>query len=115
MTFNKLIDNFDSRWDYITNEGSLVTFKTNESKSLRYKLLTLDLANNKWNTLVPETADVLQSVQVFDQNKLILNYMRDCKDELYLYDLASGQQTKKFNIEIGTVSVSARKKEPSVS
>ncbi len=111
LTFNKIIDNFDSKWKYVTNEGPFVTFKTNESKALKYKLVKIDLENNKMHTLVPESEDVLQHVGVFDQNKIIINYMHDCKDELYLYDLTSGEKIKKFNNEIGTISTNSRKKD----
>ena len=113
LEFKKLVDNFDSRWDYITNEGSVVTLKTNENKALKYKLVNVDLslAEPKWASLVAEKSDVLQSVAVFDGTKLILNYMHDCKDELYLYDLLTGKETKKFDIEIGTIDMGARKQD----
>lgn len=62
----------------------MITCKTNEGGALKYKLVTCDLAEPNWRSLVAEKEDVLQSVSVFDNNKLILNYMHDCKDELYL-------------------------------
>jgi len=62
----------------------VITCKTNESGALKYKLVTCDLKEPQWKTLVAETEDVLQTVAAFDNDKLILNYMHDCKDELYL-------------------------------
>ena len=54
--------------------------------------------------------------ELHDNNKLVLNYMRDCKDELFLYDLVTGKQLKKFHIDIGTViGINAKKKENFVS
>ena len=90
-----------------------MTLKTNENKALKYKLVNVDLslAEPKWASLVAEKSDVLQSVAVFDGTKLILNYMHDCKDELYLYDLLTGKETKKFDIEIGTIDMGARKQD----
>lgn len=118
MKFTKLVNNFDSKWDYITNEGSVITVKTNENNALKYKLMSIDLsqANPEWKCLVPEKEDVLQSVAAFDNNKLVLNYMHDCKDELFLFELATGKQLKKFVIDIGTiVGIGARKKDNFVS
>ena len=39
----KLIDNFDAEYEYITNEGTVFSFKTN-LKSPKYKLINIDLA-----------------------------------------------------------------------
>jgi prolyl oligopeptidase len=60
--------------------GSVFTFKTNQN-ALKYKLVSVDLSQSEptWETLVDETADVLQSVGCFNQTYLILNYMHDCK------------------------------------
>ncbi|PFX16089.1 Prolyl endopeptidase [Stylophora pistillata] len=43
LPFVKVVDNFDAEYEYITNEGTLFTFKTN-LKSPRYKLITIDFS-----------------------------------------------------------------------
>ncbi len=65
---------------YITNEGDIFTFKTNKN-ALKYKLVSINIADEKpeMKCLVEEKEDVLQSVRCFNQTKLILNYMHDCK------------------------------------
>lgn len=42
----KVVDNFDAEYEYITNEGTVFTFKTN-LKSPHYKLINIDFANYK--------------------------------------------------------------------
>jgi prolyl oligopeptidase len=114
-------------------------FKTNKNAP-KYKLISIDLndaSGPKWNELVAEKEDVLQYVSCVNKNKLLLDYMHDCKvyigsfrsltklkllfeavdffpfkDELYMYDLLSGKEICKFQIEIGSIlSLSGRKKD----
>lgn len=61
----------------------MFTFKTNLN-ALKYKLVSIDLSEPepKWKELVEEKEDVLQSVVCVNKNKLVLNYMHDCKVRL---------------------------------
>lgn len=52
----KLIDNFDAEYEYVTNEGTLFTFKTN-LHAPRYRLLNIDFASpdeSNWTELIPQ-------------------------------------------------------------
>lgn len=75
---NILIKNFLLK--FVTNEGTIFTFKTNYNAP-KYKLVTVDLShqNPKWRLLVAEKDDVLESVRCVNQTKLLLTYMHDCK------------------------------------
>jgi prolyl oligopeptidase len=115
MQFSKLVDNFDAKYDFVTNEGSTFTFKTNQDAP-NYKLVSVDLSestNWKFIDLVKERPDdVLEEIVCVNRTKLLLNYMHDCKNELYLYDLLTGAQLKKFNIDIGSIlELSGHKKQ----
>lgn len=61
----KLIDNFEGEYDYVTNEGTLFTFKTNRH-SPNYRLINIDFTDpeeSKWKVLVPEhEKDVLGKI-----------------------------------------------------
>lgn len=56
LTWVKLIDNFEGEYDYVTNEGTVFTFKTNRD-SPNYRLINIDFTDpeeSKWKVLVPE-------------------------------------------------------------
>lgn len=67
----KLIDNFEAEYEYVTNEGTVFTFKTNRH-SPNYRLINIDFSDpdeSKWKVLIPEhEKDVLgkTSCQVKD-------------------------------------------------
>lgn len=67
----KLIDNFEAEYEYVTNEGTVFTFKTNRH-SPNYQLINIDFSDpeeSKWKVLVPEhKKDVLgkNSCQIKD-------------------------------------------------
>lgn len=52
----KLIDNFDAEYEYVTNEDTLFTFKTNLDAP-RYRLINIDFASSdpsNWKELLPQ-------------------------------------------------------------
>jgi prolyl oligopeptidase len=86
-------------------------FKTN-SNAPKYKLVSINLndSNTKFVDLIPENDDVLQDVRCVNNDKLIIIYMHDCRDEMYLYDLITGKKLKKIDLDIGSVlEISCRK------
>lgn len=103
----KVVDNFEAEYEYITNTGSLFTFKTNLD-GLRYKLINIDFSDfskENWNVLVPEhEKDVLEWAACVDNDKLVLCYLHDVKSRLYLLHLETGDQIKEFDLDVGTVS-----------
>ena len=44
LPFVKVVDNFDAEYDYVTNDGSVFTFKTNLNAP-RYRLINIDFAD----------------------------------------------------------------------
>uniref|UniRef100_A0A8C5PPG9 Prolyl endopeptidase n=1 Tax=Leptobrachium leishanense TaxID=445787 RepID=A0A8C5PPG9_9ANUR len=67
----KLIDNFEGEYEYITNEGTVFTFKTNRNAP-NYKLINIDFSDpeeSKWKELIPEhNKDVLGIIYHCDLN-----------------------------------------------
>ncbi len=52
----KLIDNFDAEYEYVTNEGTVFTFKTNLDAP-QYRLINIDFAQpsiGQWKELIPQ-------------------------------------------------------------
>jgi len=106
LDFTKVVDNFDAEYKYITNEGSVFTFKTNLNAS-RYKLINIDFNNynqEHWTTLIEQhDADVLEWATCVSQSKLLLCYLHDVKSELYMHELSDARRITQFPMDIGTV------------
>ncbi|XP_056154379.1 prolyl endopeptidase-like [Lampris incognitus] len=110
----KLVDNFDAQYSYVTNEGSMFTFHTNLDAP-RYRLINIDLQRpdrQHWNTLIPQhDKDVLGFVSCVNKRHLLVNYLKDVKDILQLYELSTGQKVRDLPLDVGTVAgVSCKKK-----
>jgi prolyl oligopeptidase len=78
----KLIDNFDASYEYLTNEGTVFTFKTNKDAP-KYRVINIDLDKpdpSDWKALIPEQeTDVLEDAVCVRGNRLIVVYMQDVK------------------------------------
>lgn len=117
LPFVKIVDNFDAEYEYITNEGTLFTFKTN-LKSPRYKLITIDFSKPEmvnWTTLVEEDEkDVLEWAACVKQNLLVLCYLHDVKSVLRLHK-HTGERLMTFPLDIGSiVGYSGKKKDSEI-
>ncbi|XP_074607538.1 prolyl endopeptidase-like [Acropora palmata] len=117
LQYEKVVDNFDAEYEYITNEGTLFTFKTNLNAPL-YKLINIDLLKPEmehWTTLVEEDErDVLQWAACVKQNLLVLCYLHDVKNLLYLHNM-SGERIMCFPLDIGSiVGFTGRKKDSEI-
>lgn len=117
LPYVKVVDNFDAEYEYITNEGTLFTFKTN-LKAPRYKLINIDFSKPEmehWSTLVEEDEqDVLEWASCVKQNLLVLCYLHDVKSVLYLHNL-SGERLMSFPLDIGSiVGYSGRKRDSEI-
>ncbi|XP_023687820.1 prolyl endopeptidase-like [Paramormyrops kingsleyae] len=110
----KLVNNFEAQYTYITNEGSVFTFRTN-LQAPRYRVINIDLQKpepDNWRSLIPQhDKDVLGFVSCINQNFLLVNYMHDVKDVLQLVELSSGDLLKNLPLDVGTVvGLSCKKK-----
>jgi prolyl oligopeptidase len=80
LPVTKLIDNFEAQYEYITNEGSIVWFKTNLDAP-RYKVITIDLANparENWKEIIAQDEkDVLSYAICVNTDKLLLVHLHD--------------------------------------
>ncbi|KAB5554286.1 hypothetical protein PHYPO_G00048590 [Pangasianodon hypophthalmus] len=110
----KLVETFEAQYSYVTNEGTVFTFRTNLDAP-RYCVINIDLQKperENWSTLIPQhEKDVLGFVQCVNQSFLFVNYVRDVKDTLHLYELSSGRWIRELLLDVGTVAgLSCKKK-----
>ncbi|CAI9591334.1 unnamed protein product [Staurois parvus] len=118
LPWEKLIDNFDAEYDYITNEGTVFTFKTNRNAP-KYKLINIDFSDpveSRWKELVLEhEKDVLEWVACVYSKFLVLCYLHDVKNVLQLRDLATGRHLKTLPLDVGSiVGYSGQKKDSEI-
>lgn len=129
----KLIDNFDAEYEYVTNEDTVFTFKTNLDAP-RYRLINIDFASpdqSRWRELIPQhDKDVIgeppprqedasparpprRSVNgpsvptVFAtctySSYLFVCFLHDVKNVLKMYRLSSGEELRTFPLDVGSV------------
>lgn len=114
LPFVKIVDNFKAEYSYVTNTGSLFTFKTNLDAP-KYKLINIDFNNysqENWSTLVEEhTQDVLQWCACVNEKVLVMCYLHDVKNEIYLHHLNDGTRFKHLKIDVGTIGGYSGRKE----
>ncbi|XP_031600623.2 prolyl endopeptidase [Oreochromis aureus] len=102
----KLIDNFDAEYEYVTNEGTLFTFKTNLDAP-RYRLINIDFASpeqSSWKELLPQhEKDVIVFATCTYSSYLFVCFLHDVKNVLKMYRLSSGEELRTFPLDVGSI------------
>uniref|UniRef100_A0A4W5M000 Prolyl endopeptidase n=1 Tax=Hucho hucho TaxID=62062 RepID=A0A4W5M000_9TELE len=99
----KLIDNFDAEYEYVTNEGTVFTFKTNLGAP-RYRLINIDFAQANWKELIPQhDKDVIVFATCTYNSLLFVCFLHDMKHVLKIYRLSSGEELRTFSLDVGSV------------
>ncbi|XP_034668692.1 prolyl endopeptidase [Drosophila subobscura] len=114
MNAHPIVDKFEADYEFITNEGSRLYFRTNKSAP-NYRLVIIDVEHPQeelWKTVIPEhEKDVMEWALCAHENRLVVCYIRDVKSVLHSYELATGKMLQEFDLDIGTISgVSGEKK-----
>ncbi|MGA9507084.1 MAG: prolyl oligopeptidase family serine peptidase [Candidatus Sulfotelmatobacter sp.] len=84
----KLLDDFDAQYEFVDNDGPVFWFKTDLDAS-RSRLIAIDTRTPeraRWKTIIPESAETMQSVSVID-NKFLVEYLKDARAEVRVHDL----------------------------
>ena len=110
----RLIDTFDNKYAYITNEGTVFYFKTNLNAP-RYRLISIDVSQTGkagWRDVIAQTEDVMTNVRCINRDKLVIVYMHNVSDQLHVYGL-DGQHIQSIALpDIGCIDgLSGRKQD----
>lgn len=103
---NKQSHNCNAPFQYITNEGSIFSFRTNKGAP-NYRVVNIDFdepALDKWATLIAEDPkNVLDWSSCVNGDKIVLGYIDDVKSVLQVHSLQDGRFLSKFPLAIGNV------------
>jgi prolyl oligopeptidase len=84
----ELLMGFDSRYDFIGNDGSRFWFMT-ELGAQRGRVVEIDLANPdraKWKTIIPEASEAIEDVSVVG-DRFIVTYLKDAASQVKSFAL----------------------------
>ncbi|XP_055042481.2 prolyl endopeptidase [Misgurnus anguillicaudatus] len=114
----KLIDNFDAEYEYVTNEETVFTFKTNLDAP-RYRLINIDFAqpsSSQWKELIPQhEKDVIVFATCTYSSYLFVCFLHDVKNVLKMFHLSSGEEIRTFPLDVGSVmGFTGRKKDSEI-
>lgn len=100
--FRPIIEDFESNIDVIDHESGKLLVHTNRNAP-KYRLVAIDLANpaeENWEELIPEQADVLRSVHLVG-GKVVGHYLKDVSSRLYVFD----ENWEKTEIKLPTLGI----------
>ncbi|KAJ6241640.1 prolyl endopeptidase [Anaeramoeba flamelloides] len=108
----KVIDNLDFEYEYITNYGTKFIFKTNNNAEMG-KVIEIDISKSEeqnWVEVVPQKKDVLTNVSIVNEHYLILCYLHNVVNQLFLYNIQD-QTSKELALpDLGSVYWRSSKK-----
>lgn len=111
MKWDKIVNEFESEYTVIANDGTKLYLRTNENAP-QYQVITIDLADpsRQHKVLIPEAKDAyLDDVTAVGDDKLAVVYKRNVIDELYLYSTDGKQLTRLAPDFVGSTEVSGRR------
>ncbi|KAI0786495.1 prolyl oligopeptidase [Abortiporus biennis] len=116
LKWDKVIDEYEAKYDYVANDGTVFYFVTNKDAP-KYKLVSVDIAapegKRVFKDIIPEEKDAsLEEALAINTNSLAVIYKRNVQDEVYLYTL-SGEKIKRLASDfVGSVTLSGRRSQP---
>lgn len=102
ITIN-LVDSFDADYNFITNDGGICYFRTNDEAS-NWRIVSLDLnaTSRTFKTVIPESENTISNVSRIG-DFLFVNYIVDASSKVVKFDL-KGNELDVLNLPgIGTV------------
>jgi len=118
LEFVKVVDNFDAEYEFIANNGSVMTFKTN-LEAPKYKLINIDFEKpeaENWTTLIEESnVDVIEWAKCVKNDKLVVCFLHDVKNQLFVHNLSDGKRILQLPLDVGTITgCSGRRKDEEI-
>ncbi len=104
--FQPLVDKFEAEFKVVGLVGNRLYVVT-DLNAARYKIVEIDLTNpgrDHWKEIVPESKDLLQDAALVG-GKLVVKYLVDAKNQLFVFDLDGNRENEIGLPEPGTVGM----------
>ncbi len=108
--FISIVDDLNNNYGVVDNLEDKLLVLTDYSAS-NYRLILVDPKNparENWKDVIPETKNVLQSVQIFGE-KLFATYMQDASHHVYVYNIDGKFESEIKLPSLGSVGFSGRR------
>ncbi|CAF5035250.1 unnamed protein product [Rotaria sp. Silwood1] len=103
--WSKLIDNMDFVYDFVTSYEDLLYLKTN-AQAEKFRLITINTKTKEIKEIISEDKnDLLEDVTHVYEKYFLVRYLSHVKSVLYLYEMKTGRQLRKFDLPIGNISI----------
>jgi prolyl oligopeptidase len=102
--FKPIVDKFEAELKVVGSIGNRLYIVT-DLDAARYKIIEIDLTNSSrdhWKEIVPESKDLLEDAALVG-GKLVVKYLADAKNQLFVFALDGKRESEIGLPEIGTV------------
>ena len=93
-----LLTEFDASYYVIANDGPVWTLETDKDAP-NSRIVRMNIRKpGEWTEVVPEQENVLRSVSVLAEDKLVLTYLKDAHSVVQVHDFKSGEMLSEVEL-----------------
>lgn len=112
----RLLDDFDASYSFITNQGPVFYFTTNNNAP-RNRVVSIDTRRPQpanWREVIAERESVLNGVSVV-ANRMVANYLTDARSEIRIHNLSGSFEREVELPAIGSASGFSGRKQDNIA
>ncbi|XGW33468.1 hypothetical protein V3C99_017691 [Haemonchus contortus] len=99
-----LFDKLDAKYEYVDHDDDSMLIHTNHNAPM-FKLIRVSLKDRSVKEVVPENPrHKLDWATPVAGDRLVLSYIEDVKDALYVHDLSTGSRLYSIPLKVGSIS-----------
>ncbi|KAI0081447.1 hypothetical protein K474DRAFT_1587789 [Panus rudis PR-1116 ss-1] len=115
LKWNKLIDDFEARYDYVANDGTVFYFYTNLNAP-QNKLVSVDISHppeqRVFKDVLPEDKNAhLEDILAVNDQHFVVVYKRNVRDEIYVYDFSGKRLARVAEDFVGAAAITGRRQQ----
>ncbi|KAK6058562.1 prolyl endopeptidase family protein [Cooperia oncophora] len=99
-----LFDKLDAKYEYVDHDDDSMLIQTNHNAPM-FKLIRISLKDKSIKEVIPENPrHKLNWATPVANDRLVVSYIEDVKDALYVHDLNTGSQLYSIPLKVGSIS-----------